>query len=1056
MGTTFKARDNDLNGREVVLKTVREDLADDARANVIRNQHFEACVSADIFDSRLATVLDFIRPLGDPSTLLEVAPEAIAAADAVRGAPGPSPRSWLEAFRGVPFIVLRFVPGQSLTRILTTHEAAASPRSGAATGTAHDATALARLFRIVLGATEALALLHHAGPPIAHRDFKASNIIVTERDEVVLIDFGVSKRVDGRPGGIDGFTADYAAPEQFADRRVVDLRSDLWAVGVLLFRCLAQRLPFVADTDEALAAAVRDDPAPLDLLPSEIDGVPPAALAEARALIAKCLEKRPEDRPQRIENVIDVLHRLAPPRAGGRPALHNIAAPLRLVGRDRERESIVTDLLIHRRQAVTIHGLSGLGKTALARQVAWDIAIESPGRRPDVVCWVSLVAMDPDSSAPTLADAVVAALREALPASLRPAAGPGASPLESILALLGTRRALVVFDGVERVPAFAPFARRLATYEQIAMLVTSVTPPDFAKQRRLSLTPLAVPPRPSTGSTSTRNGERARDLRLVESVRLFAEHAGPDFRLSDANAAAVAELCRRAAGIPLAIELLAARVAGGLNVADVLQSYAAIFGDPDAPAANRATPLEDDSTFSRATHDSLAAAMRYTLERLTSAPLTLLGRLSVFGSSFRIDDACEVCGDANASASAASPAPAPAGPPSGASAGSPAGPPSGSRPSPRATARVGATSVFDALTTLSELRLVRSARPDRYELIDPARPHAEHLFALRGEAEVAAVRDRLVRRMLERLEPGLPNRQFESANERRRWLADVGRDLDNLRAALRILDAAPADDVVAAQRLAAAVRSLSLYWWTRGPIHDAWNWCEAARARVDRVPDRADQLSLLNAIATVAMRERRVAEAEFVNSQGRMLAEAAQDRLREAHFLTNAALLRRRKGELDDAVNLARRAVSIYAEADRASDDAAAQLVIAVTRKMQGAPAEAKTMLESLVPRLVDDGQRLANAERNLAEIALAGDRIDKAGSWLALAREHIVGAPREERGLVVLWTGVLEARRGRGRRALRAIDVGRRAVLESGGMLDQGTLAAIDEARRIGDPPTA
>ncbi|MFO0875703.1 MAG: protein kinase [Phycisphaerales bacterium] len=901
MGTTFKARDNDLNGREVVLKTVREDLADDARANVIRNQHFEACVSADIFDSRLATVLDFIRPLGDPSTLLEVAPEAIAAADAVRGAPGPSPRSWLEAFRGVPFIVLRFVPGQSLTRILTTHEAAASPRSGAATGTAHDATALARLFRIVLGATEALALLHHAGPPIAHRDFKASNIIVTERDEVVLIDFGVSKRVDGRPGGIDGFTADYAAPEQFADRRVVDLRSDLWAVGVLLFRCLAQRLPFVADTDEALAAAVRDDPAPLDLLPSEIDGVPPAALAEARALIAKCLEKRPEDRPQRIENVIDVLHRLAPPRAGGRPALHNIAAPLRLVGRDRERESIVTDLLIHRRQAVTIHGLSGLGKTALARQVAWDIAIESPGRRPDVVCWVSLVAMDPDSSAPTLADAVVAALREALPASLRPAAGPGASPLESILALLGTRRALVVFDGVERVPAFAPFARRLATYEQIAMLVTSVTPPDFAKQRRLSLTPLAVPPRPSTGSTSTRNGERARDLRLVESVRLFAEHAGPDFRLSDANAAAVAELCRRAAGIPLAIELLAARVAGGLNVADVLQSYAAIFGDPDAPAANRATPLEDDSTFSRATHDSLAAAMRYTLERLTSAPLTLLGRLSVFGSSFRIDDACEVCGDANASASAASPAPAPAGPPSGASAGSPAGPPSGSRPSPRARRASGRPRSSTPSRRSASSASSDRARPDRYEpSIRDRMPSISSSCAARRRSRPSATAScggcwNGSSRGCRTGSSSRPTSDGDGSPTPEGTSTTCGRRASSTRRRPTTLSPrsgsprrrAPLALLVDARpdpRRAELVR---------GGLRPG-----RPRARSRRPACACSTPSPPSRCASVASRR------PSSSTLQRMLAEAAQDRLREAHFLTNARCFDVARASFDDAVNL--------------------------------------------------------------------------------------------------------------------------------------------------------
>jgi len=192
---------------------------------------------------------------------------------------------------GLPYFTMPFVEGESL-------------RARLARGEEVPLKAAMHLLREV---ASALAYAHRKG--VIHRDIKPENVLITEQHAMVT-DFGVAKAISAAThADADGLTAvgvalgtpAYMAPEQVAGDPGADHRADIYAFGVIAYELLAGRAPFAGRTAQALMAAhVLETP---EAISSRRVGVP----AELSALVMRCLEKSPDDRPQSAE---DILRRL--------------------------------------------------------------------------------------------------------------------------------------------------------------------------------------------------------------------------------------------------------------------------------------------------------------------------------------------------------------------------------------------------------------------------------------------------------------------------------------------------------------------------------------------------------------------------------------------------------------------------------------------------------------------------------------------------------------------------------------------------------------------------
>ncbi|MDQ7829652.1 MAG: tetratricopeptide repeat protein [Armatimonadota bacterium] len=687
---------------------------------------------------------------------------------------------------------------------------------------------------------------------------------------------------------------------------------------------------------------------------------------------------------------------------------NNLPRPLTtFVGRERELGEIAA--LLQRTRLVTLTGPGGGGKTRLALQVASDLL----RRFPDGVWWVELAALRDESLIPQRIAAAVGVHEEVH------------RPLALTLAdALAARRLLLVVDNCEHLLAGCAEAARhlLERCPELRVLATSQEPLGVPGEVVYRVRPLALPDPQATPTLTA--------AEQSEAVRLFLDRAAlsqPRFRLTEATAPVVLQICRRLDGIPLAIELAAARL-GALSLEQVASRLDDRFrlltrGDRGAPTR----------------HQMLRAALDWSYDLLAEAERTLLRRLAVFAGGFDVEAAEAVTADD------------PAGVASGTGDGTPA---AGDGPG----GRLAAADVLDVLSRLVEKSFVLfDEERGRYTLLETVRLYAQEHLVAAGEEQHLRDRHRDHYLGLARLaDPALGRPGQEG------WLDRLAADHDNLRTALAwSLESGAVD---AGLRLAG---QLWRYWEIRGHWREGRAWldvlldCAGEASAEVRVPvlngaaffaffqgdfargvqlaqeslelarqlgDTRSAVHCLNILGFEACRIERYDAAAQLGEESLALSRQVGDALPRASALSVLGLVargRRRyqeaRGLLEEAVRLAR------VNGDRALTALVLTNLGLVITEL-GDYAEARRVQEETLAltRAIGDTYGMAFALSNLAIIAWHEDERGRAAALFAesLRLRHQLG---ERRGMATALTGlgVVAAREGQAERAAVLLGAG-------------------------------
>ena len=593
------------------------------------------------------------------------------------------------------------------------------------------------------------ALDHAHAHGIVHRDLKPENILITPGGIVKLMDFGLARSNASRlttEGGIVG-TVFYLAPE-LALGQPFDGRADLYALGVILYELTTGRLPFTGDNPLIIISQHLHAPViPPNTYNSEI----PAVL---NALIVRLMSKQPEDRPRSAQEVLEILSADAPLFPAPPAARHNLPVQLSsFIGREQELTEVRR--LLSESRLVTLTGPAGCGKTRLALRVAADLMHAS--LFPDGVWLVELAPL----SDPALVPQAVASAVDVSEQSGRPL-------LETLSGFLRSKQLLLVLDNCERlIDACARLAETLLrSCPSLKILATSREAIGLTGESAWLVPPMSMPdPR----QLLLPEAEFLSALMQYESMRLFVDRAlaaQPAFMLTIDNAPAVAQICYRLDGIPLAIELAAARMKA-LSVEQIVTRL-----------DDRFNLLTVGSRTALPQHQTLRATIDWSYDLLSEKERSLFCQLAVFASDWALEAAEAVCTD-----------------------------------------ELQPLEVVDLLTQLVNRSLVMletQGRETRYRYLETIRQYAREKLLESGKNEAArGGHVAFFLKLAEEAEPKL--RGVEQVV----WLDRLEAEHDNLRAALAW--ALAQREIEAGLRLAG---SLYRFWYLRGYWREGREWLE--------------------------------------------------------------------------------------------------------------------------------------------------------------------------------------------------------------------------------------
>jgi predicted ATPase/serine/threonine protein kinase len=479
-----------------------------------------------------------------------------------------------------------------------------------------------KLVAIAAQIADGLAKAHEIG--LIHRDLKPENLMVSPDGTAKVLDFGLAKLHKPDHGSSDSSTTitehgtvvgtvGYMSPEQSTGEDM-DFRSDQFSFGSVLYEMATGTPAFRKKTHaETTAAILRDEPERLGAKSLQ-------APAPFIWIVERCLAKDPK---QRYSSTRDLARDLAAvrdrladvPARESEPRPSNLPVPrTAFIGRERETADLRQLLSRPDVHLVTLTGPGGIGKTRLALQVAGEMAEEFPSG----ICFVALSAIG-ERSLIVSAIAQAVGVRETGNTSLQ----------ENLMEYIGGLRQpmLLVLDNFEHLVSAASLAAQmLSAGPKLKVVVTSQAPLHLYGEHEFPVPPLALPDPKSIPPVEV--------LSRLPAIELFVERARAvkhQFALTKENAPTVAAICSRLDGLPLAIELAAARIK--------LLSPSAML----TRLESRLSLLTGGARDLPARQQTLRNTVEWSYGLLNDAEQTLLRRFSVFTGGCTLEAVEAVC-----------------------------------------------------------------------------------------------------------------------------------------------------------------------------------------------------------------------------------------------------------------------------------------------------------------------------------------------------------------------------------------------------------------------------
>jgi predicted ATPase/class 3 adenylate cyclase len=521
-------------------------------------------------------------------------------------------------------------------------------------------------------------------------------------------------------------------------------------------------------------------------------------------------------RPERVYQLVarDLPSEFPPLRTLDVKLTNLPAQPTPFIGRDRELVAVLALLRHEDVRLVTLTGPGGTGKTRLSLQAAADLLDEYEHG----AYFVPLATItDPDLVIPTIA-------------AIFNVSESGGQSIDALLKqYLAEKHLLLVLDNLEQVVSAAPkIAELLAAAPRLKIITSS--------REKLRLYGEHEYPVPPLGLPDLKKKPTLVVLSQYESVALFlqrAKAANPHFEITEANAPAVAEICVRLEGLPLAIELAAARarlLAPQAMLERLSSQLKALTGGArDLPARQQ----------------TIRGTIDWSYNLLDEGEKMLFARLGVFVGGWTIEAAEEVCGSSLPSSDGL------------------------------------ALDVFDGLEALSDKSLIRQVEgvegETRFMMLETIREYAAEKLAESGEAETIRSRHLAAFAALAvRAEPECMR------HDQVLWLERLEEDLDNVRAAV---EWSLHHDVETGLRMAAAMGKFCIYY---GYVGDGALWLSQLLAQAESLPPSTARARALGVYSYMLQAQGHISRARPIAAEGTAMYRHLGDRHGEIDCLMGA------------------------------------------------------------------------------------------------------------------------------------------------------------------------